>query len=90
LALGANVGANALHSLAPLIVGLLVLAIGLSLGGPTGYAINPARDLGPRIIHAILPIPGKGPSDWGYAWIPVIGPLMGGALGALAFKAFFP
>jgi glycerol uptake facilitator protein len=90
LALGANVGANALHSLGPLIVGLLVLAIGLSLGGPTGYAINPARDLGPRIIHAILPIPGKGPSDWGYAWIPVIGPLMGGALGALAFKAFFP
>jgi glycerol uptake facilitator protein len=76
--------------LTPLIVGLLVLAIGLSLGGPTGYAINPARDLGPRIIHAILPIPGKGPSDWGYAWIPVLGPLIGGALGALAFKAFFP
>jgi len=90
LAIGANTGANALHALAPLIVGLLVFAIGLSLGGPTGYAINPARDLGPRIIHAILPIPGKGPSDWGYAWIPVIGPLMGGALGALAFKAFFP
>jgi len=73
-----------------LLVGLLVLAIGLSLGGPTGYAINPARDLGPRIMHAILPIPGKGPSDWGYAWIPVVGPLIGGALGALAFKAFFP
>jgi glycerol uptake facilitator protein len=90
LAIGANVGANALHALGPLVVGLLVLAIGLSLGGPTGYAINPARDLGPRIMHAILPIPGKGPSDWGYAWIPVIGPLMGGALGALAFKAFFP
>jgi len=90
LAIGANTGANALHALAPLIVGLLVFAIGLSLGGPTGYAINPARDLGPRIIHAILPIPGKGPSDWGYAWIPVIGPLMGGALGALALKAFFP
>ena len=62
-----------------LLVGLLVLGIGLSLGGPTGYAINPARDLGPRIMHAILPIPGKGGSDWGYAWIPVVGPLIGGA-----------
>jgi glycerol uptake facilitator len=76
--------------LAPLLVGLLVLAIGLSLGGPTGYAINPARDLGPRIMHAILPIPGKGPSDWGYAWIPVVAPLIGGALGGLAFDAFYP
>jgi len=76
--------------LAPLFVGLLVFAIGLSLGGPTGYAINPARDLGPRIIHAILPIPGKGPSDWGYAWIPVVGPIIGGILGALAFDAFYP
>ena len=66
---------------APLIVGLLVLGIGLSLGGPTGYAINPARDLGPRIMHAILPIAGKGASDWGYAWIPVVAPLIGGALG---------
>jgi glycerol uptake facilitator protein len=73
-----------------LLVGLLVLAIGLSLGGPTGYAINPARDLGPRIMHAILPIPGKGGSDWGYSWIPVLGPLIGGALGALAFDLFFP
>jgi glycerol uptake facilitator protein len=71
-------------------VGLLVLSIGLSLGGPTGYAINPARDLGPRIMHAILPIPGKGPSDWGYAWIPVLGPLIGGALGSLCFQWFFP
>jgi glycerol uptake facilitator len=87
LAIGANKYAA---GLGPLFVGFLVLAIGLSLGGPTGYAINPARDLGPRIIHAILPIPGKGPSDWGYAWIPVVGPLIGGALGALAFKAFFP
>jgi glycerol uptake facilitator protein len=85
------ISANKLTAgLAPLIVGLLVFAIGLSLGGPTGYAINPARDLGPRIIHALLPIPGKGGSDWGYAWIPVLGPLIGGALGALAFKAFFP
>jgi len=90
LAIFANPASPALAALGPLLVGLLVLAIGLSLGGPTGYAINPARDLGPRIIHAILPIPGKGPSDWGYSWIPVIGPLMGGALGALAFKAFFP
>jgi glycerol uptake facilitator protein len=76
--------------LGALIVGLLVLAIGLSLGGPTGYAINPARDLGPRIVHALLPIPGKGPSDWGYAWIPVIGPLIGAVIAALAFKAFYP
>ena len=66
-----------------LLVALLVFAIGLSLGGPTGYAINPARDLGPRIMHAILPIPGKGPSDWSYAWVPVLGPLIGGAIGAL-------
>jgi glycerol uptake facilitator len=73
-----------------LFVGFLVLAIGLSLGGPTGYAINPARDLGPRIVHFILPIPGKGDSDWGYAWIPVVGPIIGGILGALAFDAFFP
>jgi glycerol uptake facilitator len=83
-------GKTAGTQLGPLIVGLLVLAIGLSLGGPTGYAINPARDLGPRIMHAILPIAGKGPSDWGYAWIPVLGPLIGGALAALAYNAFFP
>jgi glycerol uptake facilitator protein len=70
-------------------VGLLVLVIGLSLGGPTGYAINPARDLGPRIIHAILPIPGKGSSDWAYAWIPVVGPIIGGILGALMAKWLF-
>jgi glycerol uptake facilitator protein len=76
--------------LAPLLVGLLVLAIGLSLGGPTGYAINPARDLGPRIMHAILPIPGKGPSDWGYAWIPVVAPIVGGVLGGLAFDWWYP
>jgi len=72
--------------LQPLLVGLLVLSIGLSLGGPTGYAINPARDLGPRLAHAVLPIPGKGDSDWGYAWIPIVGPLIGGVLGALLFK----
>jgi glycerol uptake facilitator protein len=74
----------------PLIIGLLVFAIGLSLGGPTGYAINPARDLGPRIMHAILPIAGKGGSDWSYAWIPVVAPLVGGALAAAANLAFWP
>ncbi len=73
--------------LGPLFVALVVVGIGASLGGPTGYAINPARDLGPRIAHAILPIKGKGGSDWGYAWVPVVGPLIGGALGALAFLA---
>ncbi|MDC0144690.1 aquaporin family protein [Verrucomicrobia bacterium] len=77
------------NSLKPLLVGLLVFSIGLSLGGPTGYAINPARDLGPRIAHALLPIHGKGNSDWGYAWIPVIGPCIGGVLGALTYKALW-
>lgn len=70
----------------PLLIGLLVLAIGLSLGGPTGYAINPARDLGPRIAHAVLPIAGKGGSDWGYSWIPVVGPIIGGILGAVLYS----
>jgi glycerol uptake facilitator protein len=82
--------ATAATGLGGLLVGLLVLGIGLSLGGPTGYAINPARDLGPRIIHAILPIPGKGGSDWGYSWVPVVGPLIGCALAAAAFSAFYP
>ena len=77
------------HGLAPCIVGLIVWAIGLSLGGPTGYAINPARDLGPRLAHALLPIAGKGHSDWDYAWIPVVGPIMGGLVGAFAYKAFW-
>ncbi|GLU46433.1 MIP/aquaporin family protein [Nocardiopsis ansamitocini] len=96
LGIGANSGAitqdnvdlSALFStgIAPLLVGLLVLAIGLSLGGPTGYAINPARDLGPRIAHFLLPIPGKRDSDWSYAWIPVVGPVVGGVLGALVWK----
>ena len=72
---------------APFLVGLLVVSIGLSLGGSTGYAINPARDLGPRLAHALLPIDGKGGSDWGYAWVPVLGPIIGGVLGALFFKA---
>lgn len=69
----------------PLLVGLLVLGIGLSLGGPTGYAINPARDLGPRIAHAVLPIAGKGGNDWEYSWIPVVGPVIGGLVGAGLF-----
>ncbi len=70
-------------------IALLVFAIGMSLGGPTGYAINPARDLGPRIMHAILPIAGKGSSDWAYSWVPVIGPIIGGILGCLLAKAAF-
>ncbi|WMJ80554.1 MIP/aquaporin family protein [Clostridium sp. MB40-C1] len=69
--------------------GLLIVVIGLSLGGPTGYAINPARDLGPRIAHAILPIAGKGDADWEYSWIPVIGPILGGILGAIIFNLVF-
>ncbi len=78
--------AQSLGTLDALPVALLVLGIGLSLGGPTGYAINPARDLGPRIAHFLLPIPNKGSSDWQYAWIPVVGPCMGGLLAAIAFK----
>ncbi|MSU60853.1 MAG: aquaporin family protein [Pedosphaera sp.] len=74
---------------APVLVGVIVWAIGLSLGGPTGYAINPARDLGPRIAHYVLPIAGKGDSDWGYAWVPVVGPILGGVAGALFYKAFW-
>jgi glycerol uptake facilitator protein len=77
---------NSLGSLDALPVALLVLGIGLSLGGPTGYAINPARDLGPRIMHAILPIKGKGKSDWSYSWIPVAGPVIGGLLAAVCFS----
>lgn len=70
----------------PLLVGAIITAIGLSLGATTGYSLNPARDLGPRIMHAILPIKGKGDSDWSYAWIPVVGPIIGGSLGALLFN----
>ncbi|MFG2546097.1 MIP/aquaporin family protein [Streptomyces sp. NPDC048232] len=72
-----------------LIVSLLVVGIGLSLGGPTGYAINPTRDLGPRIVHTFLPIPNKGTSDWGYAWIPVAGPLIGGVLAGFIYNMAF-
>ena len=73
--------------LGPLAVALLVVGIGASLGGPTGYAINPARDLGPRIAHAVLPIRGKGDSNWGYAWVPIVGPLLGAVLGGLLSRA---
>ena len=75
--------AGTVTGLGPLAVALLVLGIGASLGGPTGYAINPARDLGPRIVHALLPIKHKGSSDWAYSWVPVVGPLIGGALAGL-------
>ncbi|HJS43030.1 MAG TPA: MIP/aquaporin family protein [Gemmatimonadales bacterium] len=80
---GWNVG------LGPALVGIIVWAIGLSLGGPTGYAINPARDLGPRIAHAVLPIAGKGSSDWSYAWIPIVGPVLGGVIAAFLYKALW-
>jgi glycerol uptake facilitator protein len=83
---GVDLAAVFSTGIAPLLVGFLVLAIGLSLGGPTGYAINPARDLGPRIAHAVLPIPGKGGSDWGYSWIPVVAPIVGGVIGAVAYS----
>ena len=81
---GWNVG------LGPALVGVIVWAVGLSLGGPTGYAINPARDLGPRLAHALLPIPGKGPSAWGYAWIPIAGPIIGGVIAAFLYNALWP
>lgn len=80
-------GTTPASNFGPALVAALVWGIGLSLGGPTGYAINPARDLGPRIAHALLPIANKGPSDWSYAWIPVVGPMLGGALGALVWAS---
>lgn len=86
LAIGANKFTDGLN---PLIVGFLIVSIGMSLGGTTGYAINPARDFGPRLAHALLPIPGKGSSNWGYAWIPVVGPMLGGSLGGLFYKTVF-
>jgi glycerol uptake facilitator protein len=88
-AVGGDAAAVIGSGLNPLLVGLLVLGIGLSLGGPTGYAINPARDLGPRIAHAVLPIAGKGGNDWGYSWIPVVGPIIGGILGGVLFVLLF-
>lgn len=83
-----NVNNGIATGFAPYLVGITVFSIGLSLGGPTGYAINPARDLGPRIAHAILPISGKGKSDWEYAWVPILGPFVGGALGAFVYSLF--
>lgn len=77
------------EGLNPLVVGLLICMIGLAMGGTTGFAINPARDMGPRIAHFILPIAGKGKSGWAYSWIPVVGPVIGGALGTLSYQALF-
>ena len=76
--------------LKPVAIGLLIVAIGLGLGGTTGFAINPARDLGPRMAHLVLPIPGKASSDWGYAWIPVVGPIAGGVLAVFLFGLLTP
>ncbi|MFJ8148341.1 MIP/aquaporin family protein [Streptomyces sp. NPDC096048] len=86
---GLNDAGNGLNILGGLITALVVVSIGLSLGGPTGYAINPARDLGPRIVHALLPLPNKGGSDWSYAWVPIVGPLIGGALAAGVYNVAF-
>jgi glycerol uptake facilitator protein len=86
---GLNDEGNGLGTLGVLITALVVVSIGLSLGGPTGYAINPARDLGPRIVHALLPLPNKGGSDWTYAWVPVVGPLIGGALAGGLYEVAF-
>jgi glycerol uptake facilitator protein len=86
LSIGANEFANGLH---PLVVGFLIITLGLALGGTTGAAMNPARDLGPRIIHFLVPIPGKGESNWRYAWVPVVGPILGGCLGGFFYDAVF-
>ncbi|MGW0906469.1 MIP/aquaporin family protein [Streptomyces sp. NPDC002853] len=87
---GLNDNGNGIGVLGALITALVVVGIGLSLGGPTGYAINPVRDLGPRIVHSLLPLPNKGGSDWTYAWVPIVGPLIGGAIAGgiynIAFK----
>lgn len=85
-AIGANQFADGLN---PIVVGALILALGISLGGTTGYAMSPARDLSPRIAHAILPISGKGHSDWSYAWIPVVAPVLGGIAGAFTHQLLF-
>jgi glycerol uptake facilitator protein len=89
LSFGHNGSAAGLASLGALPVALLILVIGCSLGGTTGYAINPARDLGPRIAHFLLPIPGKGQSDWAYSWVPIVGPLIGGAVAAVTYQVVF-
>lgn len=87
--IGAIVAAKPAAGVVPFLVGATVWAIGLGLGGTTGFAINPARDLGPRIMHAILPIPGKGDSNWGYSWVPVIGGLLGGAIAGILIKMHY-
>ena len=85
-----SIGSNEFtEGLNPIVVGLIVVTIGLCLGGTTGYAINPARDFGPRIVHYLLPIKGKGSSDWSYSWIPIVGPFVGGMLGSLSYDLFF-
>lgn len=86
--MGINHANNNVGALSAFLAGCLVWVIGLSLGGPTGYAINPARDFGPRLAHALLPIKNKRDSDWGYAWIPIVGPIVGGVLAAFIYKAF--
>lgn len=90
ISFGRHTDGGGLAALGALPVALLVVGIGASLGGPTGYAINPARDLGPRIVHAILPITGKGSSDWSYAWVPVVGPIIGGVLAGLVAIPLLP
>ncbi|MFI9049104.1 MIP/aquaporin family protein [Streptomyces sp. NPDC053427] len=89
LTLGLSDNGKGVGTIGTLLVALVVVGIGLSLGGPTGYAINPVRDLGPRIVHALLPLPNKGGSDWGYAWIPVVGPLIGGAIAGGIYQVAF-
>ena len=79
-------GSDLAKGFGPVLVGVIVWAIGLSLGGPTGYAINPARDLGPRLAHAVLPVASKGSSDWGYSWIPILGPIAGGVIAAFTYQ----
>ncbi|MEV0601520.1 MIP/aquaporin family protein [Streptomyces sp. NPDC050315] len=89
LTLGLSDDGKGVGPIGSLLVAFVVVGIGLSLGGPTGYAINPVRDLGPRIVHALLPLPNKGGSDWGYAWIPVAGPLIGGAIAGGIYQLAF-
>ncbi|MET9297193.1 MIP/aquaporin family protein [Streptomyces sp. NPDC003077] len=89
LTLGLSDNGKGVGPIGSLLVAFVVVGLGLSLGGPTGYAINPVRDLGPRIVHALLPLPNKGGSDWGYAWIPVVGPLIGGALAGGIYQVAF-
>jgi glycerol uptake facilitator protein len=88
LVIGDNQGLK-VNASSSLLVAFLVVGLGLSLGGPTGYAINPVRDLGPRIMHSVLPIPNKGTSDWGYAYVPIIGPAVGALLAGFTYRFVF-